>query len=281
MPIRSPVPRIQLGYTPAASKLRGFSATENGTSPLSLSLTNGKTGSLSLSRVDGQSALRTCTAADAFLRSASPALGSGARQSVKKLILDKKVEPADLFSKSGRGSPGRVTFSPALSQAARQTEVAREKEVASAAASSPPKEASSKAPNRFTAHTSTLLSFKDLVVGRVDFGEIHFLDPVDLTGLPKLGALLGELVRFDDKECCVYPDGDDADKPTPGSGLNVRARIVLVRCWSLDKATREPIKDEKDPRHVKHLKRLKSMKDTQFESFDIKEGKWTFTVDHF
>ncbi|KAI6034936.1 hypothetical protein F5J12DRAFT_789962 [Pisolithus orientalis] len=325
MPIRSPVPRIQLGYTPAASKLRGFSATENGTSPLSLSLTNGKTGSLSLSRVDCQSALRTSTAADAFLRSASPALGSGARQSVKKLILDKKVEPADLFSKSGRGSPGRVTFSPALSQAARQTEVAREKEVASAAASSPPKEASSKAPNRFTAHTSTvilgqpsptgkgkaapnsgpaplqhgdywvkpdletlknssydqLLSFKDLMVGRVDFGEIHFLDPVDLTGLPKLGALLGELVRFDDKECCVYPDGDDADKPTPGSGLNVRARIVLVRCWSLDKATREPIKDEKDPRHVKHLKRLKSMKDTQFESFDIKEGKWTFTVDHF
>ncbi|KAI6135156.1 hypothetical protein EV401DRAFT_884577 [Pisolithus croceorrhizus] len=328
MPTRSPVPRIQLGYTPAASKLRGFSATENGTSPLSLSLTNGKTGSLALSRVDGQNTLGTSTATDAFLRSASPALGSGARQSVKKLILDKRVEPADLFSKPARGSPGRVTFNPALSQAARQTEVAREKEVASAAAASPPKEAppSSKVPNRFTAHTQStvilgqpsptgkskaapstgpaplqhgdywvkpdletlknssydeLLSFKDLVVGRVDFGEIHFLEPVDLTGLPKLGALLGELVRFDDKECCVYPDGDDADKPTPGSGLNVRARIVLVRCWSLDKATREPIKDEKDPRHVKHLKRLKSMKDTQFESFDIKEGKWTFTVDHF
>lgn len=325
MPTRSPVPRIQLGYTPAASKLRGFSASENGTNPLSLSLTNGKTGSLALSRADGQSALGTSTATDAFLRSASPALGSGTRQSVKKLILDKKVEPADLFSKPARGSPGRVTFNPALSQAVRQTEVAREKEVSS---TSPPKEAppSSKAPNRFTAHTQStvilgqpsptgkskavpsagpaplqhgdywvkpdletlknssyeeLLSFKGLVVGRVDFGEIHFLEPVDLTGLPKLGALLGELVRFDDKECCVYPDGDDADKPTPGSGLNVRARIVLVRCWSLDKATREPIKDEKDPRHVKHLKRLKSMKDTQFESFDIKEGKWTFTVDHF
>ena len=126
-----------------------------------------------------------------------------------------------------------------------------------------------------------LLSFRDLVVGRIDYGEIHFIDPVDLTGLPKLGALLGELVRFDDKECSVYPDGDDADKPAPGSGLNVRARIILVGCWAVDKGTREPIKDEKDPRHPKHLKRLKSMKDTEFESFDIKEGKWTFMVDHF
>ena len=113
------------------------------------------------------------------------------------------------------------------------------------------------------------------------YGEIHFLDPVDLTGLPKLGSLLGEIVRFDDKECSVYPDSDDVDKPPPGSGLNVRARIVLVRCWALDKATREPIKDEKHPMAVRHYKRLKHMKDTHFEGFAIEEGKWAFTVDHF
>ena len=29
-----------------------------------------------------------------------------------------------------------------------------------------------------------LLSLKDLVVGRIDHGEIHFINPVDLTGLP-------------------------------------------------------------------------------------------------
>jgi nuclear pore complex protein Nup98-Nup96 len=40
-----------------------------------------------------------------------------------------------------------------------------------------------------------------LVVGRKGYGEIQFLEPVDLTGLPKLGALLGEVIRFDDKEC--------------------------------------------------------------------------------
>ncbi|KIJ69845.1 hypothetical protein HYDPIDRAFT_104474 [Hydnomerulius pinastri MD-312] len=332
-------PRFVVSYAPASSKLantklRGFGASssssilspggQNG-NPLAMSLANSKAGSMSMSRVDG---------GDFLGRSSSPALGSGGRQSVKKLILDKKVEPSDLFSRSGspgmRGSPGKVTFSPALSQAAREKEVAREKEAAPQPPPAPPTEspapANRKAPGRFTAQSTLnlgqssspnknvngaesssapaplqhgdywvkpdlstlktygyedLLAFKGLVVGRVGYGEIHFLEPVDLTGLPKLGALLGELVRFDDKECSVYPDGDDADKPPPGSGLNVRARITLVRCWAVDKATREPVKDEKEPAAIKHLKRLKGMKDTQFESFDAKEGKWTFTVDHF
>ncbi|KAH7887490.1 hypothetical protein F5I97DRAFT_837804 [Phlebopus sp. FC_14] len=337
MPTRTPVPHLQLGYTPANSKLRGFGSTTSvlggqPSSTLAMSLTNGQAGSLSLSRIDGKSQ----AGPEAFLgRSASPALGSGARQSVKKLILDKKVEPSDLFSKSAspgmRGSPGRVMFNPALSQAAREKEVAREKEASSstptvsrpaAQSTAPPVNATHQVPNLFTAESTgkppqpsspskdaataappplqrgdywvkpdlaklkacgyeDLLAFKDLIVGCVGYGEIHFLEPVDLTGLPKLGALLGELVRFDDKECSVYPDGDETDKPAPGFGLNVRARIVLFHCWAVDKATREPIKDEKDPAAVKHLKRLKAMKDTHFESFDIGEGKWTFTVDHF
>ncbi|KAH7926776.1 hypothetical protein BV22DRAFT_1111472 [Leucogyrophana mollusca] len=342
VPTRSPVPRLQLGYTPASSKLRGF-ATSVSTSSLggqsnpfaaSMSLTSGKPNALTLSRMDG----RASVGPESFLgRSSSPSLGSGGRQSVKKLILDKKVDPSDLFSKSGgstgtRSSPVRVTFSPALSQAAREKEVAREKEAALGAAAAPtaqrqtdsPTPSNRKAPGRFTAASThnilgdqadsaqgasesapapplqhgdywvkpdlqalrktgyeELLAFKDLVVGRIGYGEIHFQAPVDLTGLPKLGALLGELVRFDDKECSVYPDSDEADKPPPGSGLNVAARIILVRCWATDKATREPIKDEKHAMAVKHLKRLKSMKNTHFESFDINEGKWTFTVDHF
>jgi nuclear pore complex protein Nup98-Nup96 len=107
------------------------------------------------------------------------------------------------------------------------------------------------------------------------------LGPVDLTGLPKLGALLGDVVRFDDKECSVYPDNDDADKPPPGSGLNVKARLILERCWATDKATREPIKDQNHSQHIKHLKKLRNMKDTHFEGFDMKTGTWTFTVDHF
>jgi nuclear pore complex protein Nup98-Nup96 len=79
----------------------------------------------------------------------------------------------------------------------------------------------------------------------------------------------------------VYPDSEDGEKPPPGSGLNVRAKLSLDGCWAVDKATREPLKDPKHPAVVKHLKRLKNMKDTVFENFDMESGKWTFTVEHF
>ena len=68
---------------------------------------------------------------------------------------------------------------------------------------------------------------------------------------------------------------------TWAGGQVAAARITLVHCWALDKATREPIKDEKHPMAIKHLKRLKNMKKTHFESFDLEEGKWVFTVDQF
>jgi len=126
-----------------------------------------------------------------------------------------------------------------------------------------------------------LMAIENLVVGRVGYGQITFLEPVDLTGSGSVKQLFGDLVRFEDKECSVYPDLDDVDKPPPSSGLNVRAKIELIGCWALDKSTREPIKDETHPQAIKHVKRLKNMKGTKFESLDIKEGKWTFSVDHF
>ncbi|KAJ7167699.1 nucleoporin autopeptidase-domain-containing protein, partial [Mycena filopes] len=326
VPTRSPIPRVGLSYTPAGSKLRGFGASTSMSmsgspgNPFAFSNTSAsKPGVLSLSR-------GALDSPDSILRSGSPSLGSGSRHSVKKLILDKKVEPGELFSKSGGGgsvgSPGgrgKITFSPALSIAAREKETAAA--LSRTAALDSPTPAPRPPPaNRFTAQNTQqneasgsaggtgsnnvnpeegeywvrpdlatlrqagyekLSSFKDLVVGRVGYGEIHFLEPVDLTGLPKLGALLGEVVRFDDKECSVYPDSDEVDKPPPGAGLNVRARLALVRCWAVDKATREPIKDAGHPGAVKHLKRLKGMKDTHFEGFDTGRGEWTFTVDHF
>jgi nuclear pore complex protein Nup98-Nup96 len=321
MPTRSPVPRVQLGFTPANSKLRGFGTMSSMASSQAgggVSFTSGKPNALSLSKADGMSA---SVGPDFLGRSGSPALGSGGRHSVKKVILEKKVEPSELFVKTG--SPGalragKVTFSPALSVAS------REKDAALASAPQPhdtPTPASRTQPQPQRSPTAPTLkpttapteeepkksteledgdywvkpdlsvlkkagydqlsAFEGLVVGRKGYGEIQFLEPVDLTGLPKLGALLGDVVRFDDKECSVYPDSDEADKPPPGSGLNVKARMSLERCWAVDKATREPITDPNHPSAVKHLKRLKNMKDTHFESFDIKTGTWTFTVDHF
>lgn len=283
-----------------------------------LNFSSSNSNGLALSRRDSSPSL----GAEAFLAGgrSSPSLGSGQGKSVKKLILDKKVDSTEVFVKSG-SSPlrgGKITFSPAMSVAARQKEAA--------AIAAPPNQEQEpialaprpqRTPNRFTAsapetaqseagESSTsatlqegdywckpdlptlkssgydqLSSFSGLVVGRVGYGQIEFLEPVDLTGLPKLSALFGDVVRFDDKECTVYPDSEDVDKPPPGSGLNVPAKISLRRCWALDKGTREPVKDETNPAAIKHLKRLKVMKDTHFESFDIVDGIWTFTVDHF
>ncbi|KAI0941177.1 hypothetical protein AcV7_002815 [Taiwanofungus camphoratus] len=335
VPTRSPVPRLQLTYAPASTKLRGFGSTSGAmgasTSGGNLLFSNSKPNALSLSKaVNGRSVLGP----ESFLTGggASPTLGSGGRKSVKKLILDKKVEPSDLFTKSGGVQGGKVTFSPALSVAAREKEAAAGTISAGSPTAIPLPESPTPAPqaarklNRFTAQSTTdvfpsppqdrrvagaekettdtelhkgdywmkpdletlkkvgheeLVSLKGLTVGRKGYGHITFLEPVDLTNVPKLSGLLGELVRFDDKECSVYPDSDEAEKPPPGSGLNVAARIELVRCWAQDKATREPIKDEKHPHAVRHFKRLKHMKHTHFESFDIEEGKWIFTVDHF
>ncbi|KAJ3928055.1 MAG: nucleoporin autopeptidase-domain-containing protein [Lentinula lateritia] len=311
VPTRSPVPRVQLGYTPAASKLRGFGSSTSSSALSGSVFAPLNSTALTLSR--SQTPKQSIEAI--FGTHSSPSLGSGQRKSVKKLILDKKVEPTELFVKSG-GSPlrggGKITFSPALSIAAREREAA-------AAASPPPSQPTKsptptpqpqRTPKKFTASLNgqgadeddlqegdyyvkpdmeklkssgfdQLSSFKDLVVGRVGYGEIHFLEPVDLTGLLKLGELLGSVIRFEDKECSVYPDADDTEKPPEGSGLNVRAKISLKRCWAMDKAHREPIKDEKNASAVKHLKKLRNMKDTHFESFDISDGTWTFTVDHF
>lgn len=319
-PYRSPAPRLGFGYTTPGTKLRGFGDSKSSTTitygpggpVVTGSLTDGKPNVLLLTGRDGPSG------ADAFLNRShsTPALGSGGRSSVKKLILDKKVD-GDLFKTGSsplrNSGASRVTFSPALGIAAREKDAATSP---TKSPSPPPHARSRSTSNRFTAQSTyhvtgggetskdsepsegaywlkpdiqtlirsghdELMSFPNLVVGRVGYGEIQFLEPVDLTGLSKLSSLLGQVIRFDDKECSVYPDTDEADKPPPGTGLNVRARIILLRCWSLDKATREPIKDATNPAAIKHLKKLSKMKGTTFESFDISEGKWTFTVDHF
>ena len=323
IPTRSPVPRV-LGYTPANSKLRGYgpslSSSTAGGNGLngSLSLTTGKHNALSLTKTDSSRA--SSLGPDGFLgRSGSPTLGSGGRESVKKVVLDKKVEPLEFFVKSG--SPGtlrsgKITFTPALGLASRERQASTT--LTQNLESAAPASRTNRSPNRFTAQSAKdnpslerdeqhiseelkkgdysvkpdLQSLKNsghdqlsvcegLLVGRKGYGEIQFLEPVDLTGLPKLGALLGEVIRFDDKECSVYPDSEEMDKPLPGSGLNVKAKLSLEGCWAVDKATREPITDPSHPSAVKHLKRLKNMKDTHFDSFDMKTGTWTFTVDHF
>jgi len=315
VPTRSSIPVVSRGTTPVNSKIRGAgrgftSSTYLGASTnnlgSSLSFSSSKSNALSLNKSSTQHGSLT---ADAF---SSPSFGSGNRDSVKKLVMDKKVDLFDWVPKSAD-----VTFNPALSVAAREKEahngpLGAVRNTPTTPTINPPSRNLARTPSRFTAQSTTdgtdeqsgepkegeywseppmatlsswghneLIAIEKLVVGRVGYGEITFLEPVDLTGSGSVKQLFGDLVRFEDKECSVYPDLDNVDKPPSGSGLNVRSRVELDGCWPVDKATREPIKDESHPQMVKHLKRLRGMKDTKFESFDTKGGKWTFTVEHF
>jgi nuclear pore complex protein Nup98-Nup96 len=298
--VRAPTSR-SIAYQPVQTRLRGYTSTTSSPSSnngLTLSLTTGKPNALSLTLTGSPG--KVPNGSDAF---GTNSLKADSRASFKKLVLDKKVDASDLLRRSG-ASPGpkKPTFNASLAIAA------REKEAAALPTSSPSRMLPSK--ERVLPDSQTLdesltapqegdycvepsisslskLGYEELakvaglVVKRIGFGEIRFLESVDLTTLTKLSDLLGEQVRFDEMECSVYPDSDGVDKHPPGNGLNVRARIALLRCWPLDKATRQPIKDHKHPSAVKHLKRLKGMKDTVFENFDFDEGKWTFIVEHF
>lgn len=325
MPTRSPVPRFQLGYTPTTSKLRGFSSSTstNGQLGASLAFSTGNPNALALSRT-GEG-----VGTEAFFSgsTSTASLGSGGRQSVKKLVLDKKVDAADIMNKAGgRASPGafkkganKVNFSPALGIAAREKEVAAERGAtavvpqkstgtrfnAQGASTDSVEPGSAKAPEAAKSDKAELKkgdyyvkpsleklkslsydelsSFSGLVVGCVGKGEISFLQPVNLTAVPRLQELLGGIVAFGEQDCTIYQDYDEADRPPPGQGINVAARIELLGNWPRDRATKGFLKDldESDPAMRKFLKRLRSIPNTKFESYEQKTGKWTFTIDHY
>ena len=298
VPIHSILPR-RWDYTPAKSQLRGSDSRTGSGADLTFGSMIGKKNALSLN-----GSLRPD---DTPVGSRNPVLGSG-DQSIKKIILD-KMEPPDLFNKSGSSDSlrrGKIIYSPDASVAVR-------KHLAAGPLSSvaPQLGSSTITPrtiNKFTADPAQntgdtsdlregdyyikpdiptlqkmkfdeLASFKGLVVGRMHHGEIQFLEAVDLTSVPVV-KIPGDVVQFDNKECFAYHDTSSVQKPSPGSGLNVRARVILEGCWAIDKATREPVKDPSDPIVIKHLKHLKAAKGTYFEDFDVDSGKWTFIVDH-
>ncbi|KIY42877.1 C-terminal autoproteolytic domain of nucleoporin nup98 [Fistulina hepatica ATCC 64428] len=299
VPTRTPLPRANLTYNSSPSKLRGFTSMSSSIAAGALTTNKNRANALSLSRsVDP----RASVGPDSFLSgSSSAALGSGnGRNGVKKLILDKKVDPAQFF-RSG-ASPQSKMFTPSLVQSIRERDVANEKKT-----KAPPPAPPEPPQNRFGAPDGVLdgeednlqhgqyyckppleklkrLSYQelsavpDLIVGRVGYGYVQFLEPVDLTTLDELRQILGKIVLFEERECTVYPSGE-MDKPPPGSGLNVPARVTLYGCWPLDKATRSPIKDPNDPKVKRYIKRLRETPFTSFESYDIEEGKWVFMAE--
>lgn len=111
-----------------------------------------------------------------------------------------------------------------------------------------------------------LRQVRDLVVGRIGYGHVAFQSPVDLTILQSVEDLLGEVVVFEDRTCSCEV-------------FKVPATITLERCFPIDKATRQPIKE--GPKLEKHIKRLKSIPETEFIDFIAASGTWVFAVKGF
>ncbi|KAG0304848.1 hypothetical protein BGZ98_004947 [Dissophora globulifera] len=117
-------------------------------------------------------------------------------------------------------------------------------------------------------------------VGLPGYGSVSFQQPVDLTTVPSLSAICGNIVVFGNRVCNVYPN--ESNKPPRGQGMNVPAIISLEACWPKDKTTGEAVKfDRISPMYAAHVKRLKRQAETTFIDFSPEDGRWTFRVEHF
>ncbi|KAK0541990.1 hypothetical protein OC845_006809 [Tilletia horrida] len=140
-----------------------------------------------------------------------------------------------------------------------------------------------------------LKTVHDFTVSRPGFGSVRFLPPVNLSEIPNLSTIAGGIVQIRSKECYVYPGKEEClpgtdgmitgytpgPKAAQGEALNVAAVISLDKCWPLDRATRDPIKDPDHPRYIQHIMKLEKKADTKFLALHAATGSWQFQVKHF
>ena len=101
-----------------------------------------------------------------------------------------------------------------------------------------------------------------------EFGQIEFLEKVDLTGID-----LREIITIDERGAEVYVDGVH-DKPEVGKGLNVKSLITLNNI--------RPRKNQTASAKEEKLKRcLESKEGAQHISYNGDTGVWEFRVDHY
>lgn len=127
-----------------------------------------------------------------------------------------------------------------------------------------------------------LKAVSNLMIGRRGFGQISYNQPVDLSGLANLGDILGNLIVFDDRMVCVYPDEDS--KAPEGEELNVPAIVQLENCAPKEKNTRKIITDTSNPFVLVHVAKLRSnveQRGGKFITYDVIRGTWIFEVPHF
>ncbi|ETI28712.1 hypothetical protein G647_01163 [Cladophialophora carrionii CBS 160.54] len=121
-----------------------------------------------------------------------------------------------------------------------------------------------------------LSRFVGFEVGRKGCGKVVFNGPVDLTSIP-LDDLYEKIVEIRLRSVTVYPDA--SSKPPVGKGLNVPSTISIENSWP--RARGRPSSATSGPIFDKHVNRLKKMNGTEFVSYDVATGVWTFRVPHY
>ena len=123
-----------------------------------------------------------------------------------------------------------------------------------------------------------LKSLPGFEVGRAGCGSCRFLENVDLTTV-NLDQFYGYIAEIHIRSVTIYPN--NANKPPVGSGLNVPSEITLENSWARARNKRDIIFETSGPAIEKHIRRLREVRGTEFVSYDISEGLWTFRVPHF
>jgi nuclear pore complex protein Nup98-Nup96 len=121
-----------------------------------------------------------------------------------------------------------------------------------------------------------LTRFTGFEVGRKGCGKVIFNDPVDLTSVP-LDDIYEKIVEIRLRSVTVYPDG--TVKPPVGKGLNVPSTIFIENSWPRNRGT--PSSATSGSIFDKHVNRLKKMSGTEFVSYEVTTGVWTFRVPHY
>lgn len=218
------------------------------------------------------------------------------RRSVKKLVIEKKTTPALLQSTLSRS---RTPLNPEAERDGTVTPDRQETPVKKSSVVASSKRGLDSHPREIdldkledgeyytlpemsvlcNASHDELAAVNEFVVGRKGYGELRYLEPVDLNTVNELKEIAGTIVVFSPQECEVYPEGTDGQEQ--GHGLNFPARITLENCWPIDKSTRKPIRDPNHPRMKATERKCRNQEGTSFVSFSPETGVWVFEVPHF
>ncbi|GJJ16105.1 hypothetical protein Clacol_010384 [Clathrus columnatus] len=300
-------PRLSLHYKPPSpsSKTRSLNASTS-----RWQIPSNSTPGSSPNKLFPLSQSKSLITPEAFASPGSLQLLNGARQSVKKLILDKHVEKDDILRlrpDAASDANAKIRFNPALEAMARAKDnepttvlpakghpsnsvfassAEKTTSAASAKVASTPLDPQEgeywclpTVPELQRLSYNELQAVKDFTVGRVGYGTVQFLEPVDLTTVPSIADIPGKIIAFEHMECTLYTD--ERLRPPPGEGLNVPARIKLDRCWAPDKSTREPIKDPENLKYQQRLRKMQNQEGTEFVNFEKETGVWEFLVQEF